>query len=98
MMAMPVQFLLFQPFVREHGVTLALIGVLIVPIELSVVGGSLFSGRVTRRLGISGVGLLAIGGTAAGSMVLPAVGHIVIVLAFALPRLAFVVFIPALSA
>ena len=98
MMAMPVQFLLFQPFVREHGVPLALIGLLIVPIELSGAAGSLLSGRVTRRLGISGVGLLTIGGTAAGLMLLAAVDHIVIVLAFALPRLAFGLFIPAVSA
>ncbi len=96
--SVPIQFLLFQPFLREYGVSLFLVGVLVVPIELSGAAGALLSGRLTRRFGMRGVGLLAIGGVLAGLLTLMAVDHVVALAAFALPQVSRGVFFPAVSA
>ena len=96
--SVPVQFLLFQPFLREFGVSLFLVGALLVPIELSGAGGSLLSGRVSRRYGMQGIGLIAIGGVVAGLGLLAIFDHIAALAAFALPQVARGVFFPAVSA
>ena len=96
--SVPVQFLLFQPFLREFGVSLFLVGALLVPIELSGAGGSLLSGRVSRRYGMQGIGLIAIGGVVAGLGLLAIFDHIAALAAFALPQVARGVFLLAVSA
>jgi MFS family permease len=98
MMAMPIQFLLFQPFLREHDIPLLLVGALIVPIELSAAAGSLLSGRASRAIGIPALGLVALGATIGGLLLLAALDHLVLLLAFALPQIARGVFAPAVSA
>ena len=98
MMSMPIQFILFQPFLRDYGVSLFLVGALIVPIELSGAFGSIFSARVTRRIGMRGVGLIAITGTVGGLVLLAAINHVAIFLAFMLPQVARGLFFPAVSA
>lgn len=98
MIAVPIQFLLFQPFLREYVVSLFLVGVLIVPIELSGAGGALLSGRLTRRFGMQGVGLIAITGVLSGLLLLASFDHIAVLAAFALPQVSRGLFFPAVSA
>ena len=97
-MSGPIWFVLFQPFLRGHGIPLVLVGVLIVPIELSSAGAALLSGRAVRRFGMQGVGLIAIMGTVGGLATLATVDHVAALAAFALPQMAFGIFVPAVSA
>lgn len=74
--AQPAFFLLAQPFMREHGVPLALFGVLIAPVHLAWALSGLVSGRAVRRFGLKGtLGGAIVTGTA-GLLVLTAVDHV----------------------
>ncbi len=97
MMGAPIQFILFQPFLREYGVSLVLLGILVVPIELAAAAGSLATGRLLRRIGMHGVTLVALGGTLAGLLLLAAIDHVVALAAFALPMFARGLITPAVS-
>ncbi|MDA0353439.1 MAG: MFS transporter [Chloroflexi bacterium] len=96
-MVMPVQFLLFQPFLRQHGVSLVWLGVLVVPIELAAAAGSLLSGRILRRFGIRNIAVAALAAVVSGLLVLASVDHVVALAAFALPQLAHGVLGPTVS-
>lgn len=98
MASVPIQFLLFQPFLREYGVSLFLVGVLVVPIELSGAAGALLSGRLSRRYGMRGIGVITIVGVMTGLLLLAAIDHVLVLAAFALPQLSRGLFFPAVGA
>jgi MFS family permease len=62
----PAFFLLSQPFLDHHGVSLALFGVVTIPVHLARIGFGLSSGRLTRRFGLPSTLALAIAGSVAG--------------------------------
>ncbi len=95
---MPIQFLLFQPFLRAHGVPLALVGVLTVPVELLGAGGALVSGRLIRRMGVHGVSALAVAGVAGGLLLLAGVDHVVAMVGFVTAAIARGLLFPAIGA
>lgn len=73
----PAFFLLSQPFLDEHGVSLALFGVLAIPVHLAQTGGGVLSGRITRRVGLPATLGAAIACTAGGLALLAVVDHVV---------------------
>jgi MFS family permease len=72
----PAFFLLSQPFLDQHGVSLALFGVLAVPVHLARTGAGLFSGRLTRRIGLPSTLALAVAGAVAGLMCLATIDSV----------------------
>lgn len=78
----PIQFLLFQPFLRSHDVPYAVIGVLTVPVELTGAGGALVGGRLSRRFGVHGASLIAVVGVVSGLTLLAAVDHVAAMVGF----------------
>ncbi|MBT5773100.1 MAG: hypothetical protein HOH95_01870 [Dehalococcoidia bacterium] len=95
---MPIQFLLFQPFLRAHGVPFALIGVLTVPVELVGAGGALISGRLVRRVGVHAVGAVAMAGVVGGLLLLAGVDHVGAMVGFVGAAIARGLLFPAIGA
>ena len=95
---MPIQFLLFQPFLRDHGVPFALIGVLTVPVELLGAVGALVSGRLVRRVGVHGVGTVALAGVVGGLLLLAGVDHVAAMVGFVGAAIARGLLFPAIGA
>lgn len=94
----PAHFLLGQPFLSEHGVSLALFGVLFVPVQLAGAGMMLLSGRAVRWLGIRRLLLVSLTAVVAGLAVLAAVDHVVAFAGLAVAQAGFGLAAPAIGA
>lgn len=94
----PAHFLLAQPFLGHHGVSLALFGVLFVPVQLSGAGMMLLSGRATRWLGIHRLLLGSLVAIVAGLTLLATVDHVAAFAGLALAQAGFGLAAPAIGA
>ena len=70
-------FLLAQPFLQEHGVDLALFGLLQAPSMLAGAAASILSARVAHRLGVYRLAAVTIALTIGGLLVVAAVDDVV---------------------
>ncbi|HXK34467.1 MAG TPA: MFS transporter [Dehalococcoidia bacterium] len=93
----PAYFLLSQPFLDHHDVSLALFGVLAVPVHLARTAAGLLSGRATRRLGLATTLWLAVGGAVSGLLVLALVDHVVAFAGLAVAMAAVALSLPAIG-
>jgi MFS family permease len=96
--AFPAYFLLAQPFLDEHGVALALFGVLTIPVHLSRTVGGLASGRLARRFGLPATLTASLAGVSGGLLVLAVVDHVAAFAGLALAMASVSVALPAIGA
>jgi MFS family permease len=94
----PAFFLLSQPFLDAHGVSLALFGVLAIPVHLARTGAGLMSGRVTRRFGLPATLAVAVAGAVAGLVTLSLINHVVAFAGLAAAMAAVSLAMPAIGA
>jgi MFS family permease len=94
----PAFFLLSQPFLDQHGVSLALFGVVAIPIHLARIGAGLYSGRLTRRIGLPSVLALCIACAVAGLLCLATVDSVWAVGGLAVAMAAVGISMPAIGA
>ena len=96
--AFPAYFLLSQPFLDEHGVALALFGVLTIPVHLARTAGGLASGRLSRRFGLPATLTASLFGVTGGLMLLSGVDHVVAFAGLAVAMASVAVALPAIGA
>jgi MFS family permease len=96
--ALPAFFLLSQPFLDAHGVTLALFGVLAIPVHLARTVAGLASGRVSRRFGLPVTLTASLLGVSGGLLALAAVDHVVAFAGLALAMASVALALPAIGA
>jgi len=94
----PAYVLLGQPFLSAHNVSLALFGVLTIPIQLARVAGGLASGRLTRRVGLPATLSMAVSGAVVGLTTLAVVDHVVAFAGLALAMASVALALPAIGA
>jgi MFS family permease len=95
---LPAFFLLSQPFLDAHGVSLALFGVLAIPVHLARTGAGLISGRFTRRFGLPTTLVSALAGAVLGLGVLATVDHVAAFAGLALAMASVSLALPAIGA
>lgn len=98
MSTFPAHFMLAQPFLGEHHVSLALFGVFEVPTRLLGAGGLLLAGRWMRYAGLSRGLLLSISLAVSGLLVLAGVDHVSAFAGFGMIQLGTGLAFPAISA
>jgi MFS family permease len=96
--AFPAYFLLSQPFLDSHGVTLALFGVLAVPVHLARTAAGLLSGRVSRRFGLPATLTASLIGVSGGLFLLAAIDHVVAFAGLALAMASVAIALPSIGA
>jgi MFS family permease len=96
--AFPAYFLLSQPFLDQHGVALALFGVLAIPVHLARTFAGLASGRVARRFGLPATLTASLLGVSGGIFILATVDHVVAFAGLALAMASVAVALPAIGA
>ncbi len=79
--AAAAQIILFQPFLQEHGVPLALFGLVLLPIRLLSIGVSAFAYLFSQRLGHRRAYGLIVGAPIVLLAVLAVVNHVVAIVA-----------------
>jgi MFS family permease len=95
---LPAFFLLSQPFLDAHGVSLALFGVLAIPVHVARTAAGLLSGRITRRFGLASTLGAAVVGAVAGLLILSAVDHVIAFAGLAIAMAAVSMALPAIGA
>ena len=96
--ALPAFFLLSQPFLDAHGVTLALFGVLAIPVHLARTVAGLASGRVSRRFGLPATLTASLLGVSGGLLALAVIDHVVAFGGLALAMASVALAVPAIGA
>ncbi len=98
MATFPAHFMLAQPFLGEHEVSLALYGVFEVPVRLLGAGALVMAGRWMRYAGMSRGLLTSIALAVTGLLVLAGVDHLSAFVGFGIVQLGTGLAFPAISA
>jgi len=94
-LVMVANFMFLQPFLSEYGVSVALFGILAIPIMLSRIGGGIFSHRLLDALGLRSLLVSGLLLTVAGMAIMGIIPHISAFTGLALATLAAAAINPA---